>query len=1006
MPRFLRCLLLTTLSAAPVALAAAGPTGVLTLSGGDYYQGEWLDGGDPGVIRWRPGFVGEPFEFGWESVAYATLPPPRDAVLPRGAFRFELSGGDVVVGDLVNLSPEWFTVSATLNGADPPQQLRIPRGRVRGLVRAAQGDGGQNANEFYIGPDQLSAWDPSDEGDWQYAVGGLSTSASHASASRDVKLPVRALIEVELSWKRGADFSLELGVTKQAASTALGVFEVWIQGGDGKPKKVQEAQPLNAPGAPAESKQDQTEAFRIETVGGHLVAVQESAPAADLAPLRELAPGAGRVQLRLYLDQTANRLTVTTPAGEQLAELGVGGRTVRFGSGIKLTNREGDIRLDRLAVSPWNGAPPASVRGDQTRVTLKSGDSVHGELTDYRPEQGRLLVTPAADEPASGESDNDAEATEDEVDPTEPQATEVALDEVVSIVFPSGDSEEAAPEGAVLSVNLHNGLRITGAARGVEQERLRIASPNLDEELVVSLADVRAVRSASILPEDGVPAAKRKSLPRLETDDSRSVGVLSAGTEDHADRGDASCLMWRPEGSRNAAPLLDNVSGRLLFREPPPKPTTQAMGAAAPAPQQRQRGVLGAIASVFSFQPAEPSAAPERQDAVMYLRVGDKLPCTVNRIDDEGVYFSSPYSNSDFAPHNRVKAIELVTDGVDGRMTSAQRDKLLTLPRVRENDPPTHLLVSTKGDYLRCRLRSLTDENAVVEVRLEEATLERSRIARIIWLDPPDNPSDGADAQDAPPQRDRPRVQAVQRDGVRLTFYLDRLEVQPAADNQRGKGGQTLLIGESDVLAACSVAVDSIDMLLLGDRIEQARAELSYQRWKMQNAPAPRDAADSEAGDASTNFPLVGQPAPPLKLPFYSAGADQGGKEFQIEDYRGEVLVLDFWASWCGPCMQVMPVVDQVGEDFADRGVKVVAVNLQEGAEEVTAALDRLQLKPHIALDRDGVAAQRYQVSGIPQTVVIGRDGRVANVFVGGGAQYEARLRAAIEAAVAAEDVE
>ena len=109
--------------------------------------------------------------------------------------------------------------------------------------------------------------------------------------------------------------------------------------------------------------------------------------------------------------------------------------------------------------------------------------------------------------------------------------------------------------------------------------------------------------------------------------------------------------------------------------------------------------------------------------------------------------------------------------------------------------------------------------------------------------------------------------------------------------------------------------------------------------------------------------------------------------------YHGKVLLLDFWATWCGPCVQTMPLVDGVVREFADRGVELLAVNLEEHPEQVRATLERHKLKVPVALDRDGVVAAKYAVTAIPQTVVIDRDGRVARVFVGGGRKAADALR-------------
>ena len=125
------------------------------------------------------------------------------------------------------------------------------------------------------------------------------------------------------------------------------------------------------------------------------------------------------------------------------------------------------------------------------------------------------------------------------------------------------------------------------------------------------------------------------------------------------------------------------------------------------------------------------------------------------------------------------------------------------------------------------------------------------------------------------------------------------------------------------------------------------------------------------------------------------------GKIFRLADHKDKVVILDFWASWCGPCLQVMPQIDKVTSEFADQGVELFAVNLEESEDKVRAALERLRLETNVIMDRDGRTAERYGATAIPQTVIIDRDGNVARLFVGGGARFDDRLRSALKSVLA-----
>jgi thiol-disulfide isomerase/thioredoxin len=140
---------------------------------------------------------------------------------------------------------------------------------------------------------------------------------------------------------------------------------------------------------------------------------------------------------------------------------------------------------------------------------------------------------------------------------------------------------------------------------------------------------------------------------------------------------------------------------------------------------------------------------------------------------------------------------------------------------------------------------------------------------------------------------------------------------------------------------------------------------------------------------------FIGKPAPDFTLDLLEGG------EFQLSEQKGHIVVLDFWASWCGPCMQSLPQVDAVVAEFAEKGVKLVAVNMQEDSTAITSALERLEIKPAVALDIDGAAAGHYQVTAIPHTVVIDANGKIARLFIGSSPESAAQLRAVLEELVA-----
>jgi thiol-disulfide isomerase/thioredoxin len=130
--------------------------------------------------------------------------------------------------------------------------------------------------------------------------------------------------------------------------------------------------------------------------------------------------------------------------------------------------------------------------------------------------------------------------------------------------------------------------------------------------------------------------------------------------------------------------------------------------------------------------------------------------------------------------------------------------------------------------------------------------------------------------------------------------------------------------------------------------------------------------------DETGPHPLVGQAAPQIKLDLLDGGA------LDLASYKGKkIVILDFWATWCGPCVEAMPIIEKVAGHYKDKGVLLFAVNVEEGADDVRKFLDEAKLKVTVALDKDGDAARAYKAEGIPQTVIVAKDGSVQVVHVG-----------------------
>lgn len=126
-----------------------------------------------------------------------------------------------------------------------------------------------------------------------------------------------------------------------------------------------------------------------------------------------------------------------------------------------------------------------------------------------------------------------------------------------------------------------------------------------------------------------------------------------------------------------------------------------------------------------------------------------------------------------------------------------------------------------------------------------------------------------------------------------------------------------------------------------------------------------------------------GADAPPFTAELVANAPEGSGKEVSLESLRGRPVVLDFWATWCGPCRAEAPVVDGLASRFKDKGLVTLGVNTsdEEGLAAGWAARNRISFP--IVYDRDNAIAGAYDVHNIPTLVVIDRQGKIHAVRTG-----------------------
>lgn len=117
------------------------------------------------------------------------------------------------------------------------------------------------------------------------------------------------------------------------------------------------------------------------------------------------------------------------------------------------------------------------------------------------------------------------------------------------------------------------------------------------------------------------------------------------------------------------------------------------------------------------------------------------------------------------------------------------------------------------------------------------------------------------------------------------------------------------------------------------------------------------------------------------------------GENIRLAEQRGKVVMLNFWASWCGPCRQEMPLLDDMHKRYGDAGFVLYGVNVEQNTADAEKLLKELGTSFTILWDRDSTVSKLYQVNAMPTTIMIDKDGKVRYVNRGYKAGDEEKYR-------------
>jgi peroxiredoxin len=140
-------------------------------------------------------------------------------------------------------------------------------------------------------------------------------------------------------------------------------------------------------------------------------------------------------------------------------------------------------------------------------------------------------------------------------------------------------------------------------------------------------------------------------------------------------------------------------------------------------------------------------------------------------------------------------------------------------------------------------------------------------------------------------------------------------------------------------------------------------------------------------GAAFASDPLaqmgVVKPRVRMEAPAFDLRDIQGGRK-GLTDFKGKVILLNFWATWCPDCREEMPSLEKLWGKNKSKGVVIIAVAVGSRSKEVESFARKLRLTFPILLDADGTVRRDYEVTALPMTYIIGKDGKISGRMYGG----------------------
>lgn len=126
----------------------------------------------------------------------------------------------------------------------------------------------------------------------------------------------------------------------------------------------------------------------------------------------------------------------------------------------------------------------------------------------------------------------------------------------------------------------------------------------------------------------------------------------------------------------------------------------------------------------------------------------------------------------------------------------------------------------------------------------------------------------------------------------------------------------------------------------------------------------------------------------------------KAGENVRLKEQRGNVVLINFWASWCGPCREELPHFEKLQQDYQDLGFTVLAVNVDEDPNKANILLDDIPVSFPVLFDNDDAVSKLYDVRAMPTTVIVDRDGNQRLTHYGYKSGDEVKYQKAVKALI------